>query len=110
MTNIDAWNWISAFIQSFAETFLLVNVYCAFLGQPRIKKCITYVLVGLFAALYCIFINIFILPTYLRYFFDFLCVFCILHSVERLHLEKTVRCMCGLNNQYACFFHCILAG
>ena len=74
VTNIDAWNWISAFIQSFAETFLLVNVYCAFLGQPRIKKCITYVLVGLFAALYCIFINIFILPSYLRYFLSF-CVF-----------------------------------
>ena len=71
MTNIDAWNWISAFIQSFAETFLLVNVYCAFLGQPRIKKCLAYVLVGIFAALYCIFINIFILPTYLRYFLSF---------------------------------------
>lgn len=74
VTNIDIWNWISAFIQSFAETFLLVNVYCAFLGQPRIKKCIAYVLVGIFAALYCIFINIFILPTYLRYSLTF-CVF-----------------------------------
>lgn len=68
VTNIDIWNWISAFIQSFAETFLLVNVYCAFLGQPRIKKCIAYAFVCIFAALYCIFINIFILPTYQRYF------------------------------------------
>lgn len=42
MTDTDIWNWISAFIQSFAETFLLVNVYCAFLGQPRIKKYVAY--------------------------------------------------------------------
>lgn len=74
MTNIDIWNWISAFIQSFAETFLLVNVYCTFLGQPRAKKRIAYSLIGIFAALYCVLINIFVLPTYLRYFLS-LCVF-----------------------------------
>ena len=74
VTNIDAWNWISAFIQSFAETFLLVNVYCAFLGQPRVNPRIAYSLITCFAILYCIFINIFTLPTYLRYFLS-LCVF-----------------------------------
>lgn len=74
VTNIDIWNWISAFIQSFAETFLLVNVYCAFLGQPRVKKYIAYSLIGILTALYCIFINIFIVPTYLRYFLT-LCLF-----------------------------------
>lgn len=74
MTNIDIWNWISAFIQSFAETFLLVNAYCAFLGQPRVKKYIAYSLIGILTALYCIFINIFIVPTYLRYFLT-LCLF-----------------------------------
>lgn len=74
VTNIDIWNWISAFIQSFAETFLLVNVYCAFLGQPRVKKYIAYSLIGILTALYCVFINIFVLPTYLRYFLS-LCLF-----------------------------------
>lgn len=67
MTDTDIWNWISAFIQSFAETFLLVNVYCAFLGQPRIKKYVAYSLISCFAIAYCVFINVFTLPTYLRY-------------------------------------------
>lgn len=74
MTNINIWNWISAFIQSFAETFLLVRVYCAFLGQPCAKKRIAYSLIGILTALYCVFINIFILPTFLRYFLT-ACVF-----------------------------------
>lgn len=74
MINIDVWNWISAFIQSFAETFLLVNVYCAFLGQPRIKKCVAYSLIMGFSIIYCVFINVFVLPTPLRYFLS-LCVF-----------------------------------
>ena len=74
VTNTDIWNWISAFIQSFAETFLLVNVYCAFLGQPRIKKCVAYSWITGFAILYCLFINIFALPAPLRYFLT-LCVF-----------------------------------
>lgn len=52
MTDTDIWNWISAFIQSFAETFLLVNVYCAFLGQPRIKKYVAYSLISCFAIAY----------------------------------------------------------
>ena len=74
MTDTDIWNWISAFIQSFAETFLLVNVYCAFLGQPRIKKYVAYSLISCFAIAYCVFINVFALPTYLRYSLS-LCVF-----------------------------------
>lgn len=74
MTDTDIWNWISAFIQSFAETFLLVNVYCAFLGQPRIKKYVAYSLISCFAIAYCVFINVFTLPTYLRYSLS-LCVF-----------------------------------
>lgn len=74
MTRIDIWNWISAFIQSFAETFLLVNVYSAFLGQPRVNKRIVYSVISIFAVLYCVFINIFVLPTYLRYFLT-ICVF-----------------------------------
>lgn len=74
VTTIDIWNWISAFLQSFAETFLMVNVYSAFLGQPRGKKGIAYCLIGILAALYCALINIFILPAYLRYFLS-LCVF-----------------------------------
>ena len=74
MTSTDIWNWISALIQSFAEIFLLVNVYCAFLGHPRTKKCIVYSVIGIFTVLYCLFINIFVLPTYLRYFLS-LCVF-----------------------------------
>ena len=74
VTNADIWNWCSAFIQNFAETFLLVNVYCAFLGQPRIKKRIAYSLIVCFAILYCVFINVFTLPSYLRYFLT-LCVF-----------------------------------
>lgn len=60
MTDTDIWNWISAFIQSFAETFLLVNVYCAFLGQPRIKKYVAYSLISCFA------IDIAFLLTFLR--------------------------------------------
>lgn len=74
VTDTDIWNWISAFIQSFAETFLLVNVYCAFLGQPRIKKYVAYSLISCFAIAYCVFINVFTLPTYLRYSLS-LCVF-----------------------------------
>lgn len=58
MTDTDIWNWISAFIQSFAETFLLVNVYCAFLGQPRIKKYVAYSLISCFAIAYCVFIAV----------------------------------------------------
>ena len=54
VTDTDIWNWISAFIQSFAETFLLVNVYCAFLGQPRIKKYVAYSLISCFAIAYCV--------------------------------------------------------
>lgn len=73
MTNADIWKWSSAFIQSFAETFLLVNVYCAFLGKPRIKGYVAYSLIATIATLYCIFINIFSLPTHLRYFLT-LCV------------------------------------
>lgn len=74
MISTDIWNWISAFIQSFAETFLLINVYCVFLGQPKGKKIVSYSLIAVFTILYCVFINIFSFPAYLRYFLS-ICVF-----------------------------------
>lgn len=74
MTNIEIWNWISAFLQSFAETFLLVNVYCAFLGRPWVKRHVAYGLIAALTVLYCVFLNLVILPAYLRYCLS-LCVF-----------------------------------
>lgn len=76
MINADIWKWSSAFIQSFAETFLLVNVYCAILGKPRLKRYVAYSLIATFAVLYCVFINIFSIPTYLRYFLTLCVCFC----------------------------------
>ena len=103
MTDTDIWNWISAFIQSFAETFLLVNVYCAFLGQPRIKKYVAYSLISCFAIAYCVFINVFTLfPISMR-------IFCILNGLEWPRMEATVCCVHGCDNQCTSFFHCILA-
>lgn len=74
MIHQETWNWISAFIQSFAETFLSINVYYALLGHLRIKKHIIYGVIVICTVLYCGFINVFSLPSYTRYALS-ICVF-----------------------------------
>lgn len=63
--------WTSIILQNFAETFLLICVFHAFLGRPKKNAIVKYILIAMIAVGYCVVLNMVSMSVYIRYILTF---------------------------------------